>query len=369
MTVSVQSQLLQAWQHGGVLPEKEDPHGLRLAQREQYATLDNAIELIGDGADARVSPSDATEGCERLSVLGTDVSPPGSAADNATGSASAADGWPDAARDASGARESPQSNAPPSVAAAKMNGSPCKRTLASSRSTTKLEDAPTAASGIGAPNAGETVADRPCTYCLVRVDASGHIARVATQLEADRVQELMQGIHRGKTASSSAASGMKRGPTAVSAPAGSSGASAASSGGAAAQAGRAKQAARYHGKKASHSRSAGGSRASSARGGTARQVSQYKPGGPCDHCGVTESPQWRRGPASKPQLCNACGTRYRRTHQLSPVRAAAMAAADGGAKRGASAAAGGPKPKKSKGSCLDLNASHKAQAAVAMVQC
>ena len=39
---------------------------------------------------------------------------------------------------------------------------------------------------------------------------------------------------------------------------------------------------------------------------------QYKPGGPCDHCGATESPQWRRGPEEKPQLCNACGTRYRR---------------------------------------------------------
>ncbi len=51
--------------------------------------------------------------------------------------------------------------------------------------------------------------------------------------------------------------------------------------------------------------------ASVKRGG-----SQYKPGGPCDHCGVTESPQWRRGPPNKPQLCNACGTRYRRTNHL-----------------------------------------------------
>ena len=32
----------------------------------------------------------------------------------------------------------------------------------------------------------------------------------------------------------------------------------------------------------------------------------------CDHCGATESPQWRPGPEEKPQLCNACGTRYRR---------------------------------------------------------
>lgn len=31
-----------------------------------------------------------------------------------------------------------------------------------------------------------------------------------------------------------------------------------------------------------------------------------------------ESPQWRRGPAHKPMLCNACGTRFRRTNQLGP---------------------------------------------------
>jgi hypothetical protein len=31
-----------------------------------------------------------------------------------------------------------------------------------------------------------------------------------------------------------------------------------------------------------------------------------------------ESPQWRRGPPAKPILCNACGTRYRRTHNLGP---------------------------------------------------
>ncbi|KAL4853479.1 GATA transcription factor 27 [Chlorella vulgaris] len=40
-------------------------------------------------------------------------------------------------------------------------------------------------------------------------------------------------------------------------------------------------------------------------------------GGPiCSHCGATESPQWRRGPPNKAILCNACGTRYRRTNQL-----------------------------------------------------
>lgn len=42
----------------------------------------------------------------------------------------------------------------------------------------------------------------------------------------------------------------------------------------------------------------------------------------------TESPQWRRGPASKPVLCNACGTRYRRTNSLTPATAPAVAAAE-----------------------------------------
>mmetsp|Transcript_21263 Transcript_21263/g.68852 ORF Transcript_21263/g.68852 Transcript_21263/m.68852 type:complete len:255 (+) Transcript_21263:249-1013(+) len=56
-----------------------------------------------------------------------------------------------------------------------------------------------------------------------------------------------------------------------------------------------------------------------------------KPGGPCDHCGALESPQWRRGPASKPMLCNACGTRYRRTNQLQqPI---SRTVAKGGGKR------------------------------------
>lgn len=39
-------------------------------------------------------------------------------------------------------------------------------------------------------------------------------------------------------------------------------------------------------------------------------------GGPCRHCGARDSPQWRKGPPCKPILCNACGTRFRRTHQL-----------------------------------------------------
>ncbi len=43
---------------------------------------------------------------------------------------------------------------------------------------------------------------------------------------------------------------------------------------------------------------------------------------------AAESPQWRRGPAAKPMLCNACGTRYRRTGQLgSPSALASRPAA------------------------------------------
>lgn len=42
--------------------------------------------------------------------------------------------------------------------------------------------------------------------------------------------------------------------------------------------------------------------------------------GPCNHCGITESPQWRKGPTKKPMLCNACGTRYLRYKSLKPFR-------------------------------------------------
>lgn len=33
-------------------------------------------------------------------------------------------------------------------------------------------------------------------------------------------------------------------------------------------------------------------------------------GGPCDHCGRTSTPCWRKGPPEKPCLCNACGARW-----------------------------------------------------------
>ncbi|KAL9321459.1 hypothetical protein ACSQ67_013298 [Phaseolus vulgaris] len=33
--------------------------------------------------------------------------------------------------------------------------------------------------------------------------------------------------------------------------------------------------------------------------------------GPCSHCRVNCTPLWRNGPAEKPVLCNACGSRYK----------------------------------------------------------
>ena len=50
--------------------------------------------------------------------------------------------------------------------------------------------------------------------------------------------------------------------------------------------------------------------------GAACFFSSHRKGGPCDHCGATESPQWRRGPIKTPTLCNACGMRFRRTNSL-----------------------------------------------------
>ncbi|KAK9816849.1 hypothetical protein WJX72_006070 [[Myrmecia] bisecta] len=46
--------------------------------------------------------------------------------------------------------------------------------------------------------------------------------------------------------------------------------------------------------------------------------------GPCCHCSVTESPQWRKGPKCKPVLCNACGTRFLRTRALGKVTKGGM---------------------------------------------
>lgn len=55
-------------------------------------------------------------------------------------------------------------------------------------------------------------------------------------------------------------------------------------------------------------------------GGSAAPGGRRKPkqdlSGPCCHCGVISSPQWRKGPKGKPILCNACGIRFLRTRSL-----------------------------------------------------
>jgi hypothetical protein len=38
--------------------------------------------------------------------------------------------------------------------------------------------------------------------------------------------------------------------------------------------------------------------------------------GPCGHCGVVESPQWRSGPPEAPVLCDQCGRHFRKTKTL-----------------------------------------------------
>ncbi len=56
--------------------------------------------------------------------------------------------------------------------------------------------------------------------------------------------------------------------------------------------------------------SGGRGRGRGSAGGGGRGKGKAKQG-LCDHCGETSSPQWRRGPAAKPMLCNACGVRYK----------------------------------------------------------
>lgn len=56
------------------------------------------------------------------------------------------------------------------------------------------------------------------------------------------------------------------------------------------------------------------------------------------------SPQWRRGPPSKPTLCNACGTRYRRTGSLGQPRSANAPAGRAPTAKQAFAAATAPEP-------------------------
>ena len=73
---------------------------------------------------------------------------------------------------------------------------------------------------------------------------------------------------------------------------------------------------------------------------------------------TTDSPQWRRGPASKPMLCNACGTRYRRTNNLGPPTPMGRV--------GAAAAAAVQKKRSPPASPSSLNPAKKARCAPSM---
>jgi hypothetical protein len=41
--------------------------------------------------------------------------------------------------------------------------------------------------------------------------------------------------------------------------------------------------------------------------------------GPCTGCGVTDTPEWRRGPNGRKELCNACGLRFSRIQKKQPT--------------------------------------------------
>ena len=67
--------------------------------------------------------------------------------------------------------------------------------------------------------------------------------------------------------------------------------------------------------------------------------------GNCDNCGETSSPQWRRGPPSKPSLCNACGCRYKQSGETGLARISNRLGA-GGAARASPQQAAQPPPVK-----------------------
>ncbi|XP_027335245.1 GATA transcription factor 3-like [Abrus precatorius] len=49
----------------------------------------------------------------------------------------------------------------------------------------------------------------------------------------------------------------------------------------------------------------------------------------CNHCGSTETPQWRPGPTGRSTLCNACGMRYKSGKLLPEYRPRSSPAFDG----------------------------------------
>lgn len=72
----------------------------------------------------------------------------------------------------------------------------------------------------------------------------------------------------------------------------------------------------------------------------ANMVTRPPPGPTCVHCGATETPLWRAGPAGPKTLCNACGVRWRKHGTVIP-RARRTAGSGGGGGRGGEGGAKG----------------------------
>lgn len=64
------------------------------------------------------------------------------------------------------------------------------------------------------------------------------------------------------------------------------------------------------GAQAAYNTGAGGSGYSSRSPSMGRSRTPPHAGKRCEGCGVTSTPQWRRGPSGKRTLCNACGVKY-----------------------------------------------------------
>jgi hypothetical protein len=180
-----------------------------------------------------------------------------------------------------------------------------------------------------APGGGEPRAAPRRAYTLVLLDgATGEPLRPATEGDAERAARLLESD--GSALSALSAAGPL--PRAMSfreqsaAPSGASGgggggdeASGGVTGGAAAGGGGKRRASGEGGPRARARPRPRPPAAPSAAAGPAGE----RRNGPCMHCGADESPQWRKGPANKATLCNACGTRWRRTNALPPAHALA----------------------------------------------
>ncbi|KAG0256457.1 hypothetical protein DFQ27_005699 [Actinomortierella ambigua] len=89
---------------------------------------------------------------------------------------------------------------------------------------------------------------------------------------------------------------------------------------------------------------------SCSNGGLVIRISQEEK--TCESCHTTNSPEWRRGPSGKKNLCNACGLRYSRSvarqNRQAQKLAEAKAGGGGGGGGGGGSGASGAKSKGSK---------------------